>query len=68
MLQRPLGIFIASVPDAMKLADFLKEEQQCPAQQMWICRRLKKDQQLSITKGMLIVASTLTMTLDDELI
>ena len=49
-----------TVPDAMKLA-FSKEEQQCPAIQMWICRRLKKDQQLSITK-------TLTMRMDDELI
>ena len=31
-----------TVPDAMKLADFTKDEQKCPAKQMWIRRRLKK--------------------------
>ena len=38
-----------TVPDAMKLADFLKEEQQDPAKQMWIRRRIKKQTTTSIT-------------------
>jgi hypothetical protein len=38
-----------TVPDAMKLADFLKEEQQDPAKQMWIRLRIKKETTISIT-------------------
>ena len=38
-----------TVPDAMKLADFSKEEQQDPAKQMWIRRRIKKQKTTSIT-------------------
>jgi hypothetical protein len=38
-----------TVPDAMKLADFSKEEQQDPAKQMWIRRRIKKHTTTSLT-------------------
>jgi hypothetical protein len=38
-----------TVPDAMKLADFSKEEQQDPAKQMWIHCRIKKQKTTSIT-------------------
>ena len=38
-----------TVPDAMKLADFSKEERQDPAKQMWIRRRIKKQTTTLIT-------------------
>jgi len=38
-----------TVPDVMKLADFSKEEQHYPAEQMRIRRRIKKQKTTSIT-------------------